>query len=70
MELLSIKDLKSLSVEELKAKILDSKKELMNVRFQKATSGFKNTSRVLLLKKYIARMLTIISLRDKETVNV
>ncbi|MEE8703773.1 MAG: 50S ribosomal protein L29 [Olsenella sp.] len=52
------KDIRELSDEELAKKLEDGRAELFNLRFQMATSQLDNTSRVKLVKRDIARVLT------------
>ncbi|MBI5026286.1 MAG: 50S ribosomal protein L29 [Nitrospirae bacterium] len=57
-------ELRALSIDELRRKEDDLKKELFNLRFQKATGEIENPMRIRQVKKDIARTLTII--REKE----
>ncbi|HCC68465.1 MAG TPA: 50S ribosomal protein L29 [Nitrospiraceae bacterium] len=57
-------ELRALSIDELRRKEDDLKKELFNLRFQKATGEIENPVRIRQVKKDIARTLTII--REKE----
>ena len=50
--------LKGKSVEELQGAVADLKKELFNLRFQKASGELTNTSRFREAKREIARILT------------
>ncbi len=50
--------LKGKSAEELQGTVADLKKELFNLRFQKASGELTNTSRFREAKKEIARVLT------------
>lgn len=50
--------LKGKSADELQGKIAELKKELFNLRFQKAAGELNNTSRFRAAKKEIARILT------------
>jgi large subunit ribosomal protein L29 len=50
--------LKGKSAEELKGQVAELKKELFNLRFQKAQGELTNTSRFRAAKKEIARILT------------
>lgn len=52
------------SVDELKVKQADLRKELFNLRFQNATGEIENPMRIQKVKKDIARILTII--KEKE----
>ena len=61
-----LKELKGQSVADLKAKLVDAKKELFNLRFQNATNQLDNTSRIKEVRKNIARIQTVIT--EKENV--
>ncbi len=56
-----IEELRSKSVEELKAELVDAKKELFNLRFQNATNQLDNTGRIREVRKNIARIQTVIT---------
>ena len=57
----SLKDMDSKKIEE---NILELKRELLNLRFQKSTSKIENPMRLHVAKKDIARMKTV--LRERE----
>lgn len=59
------KELRDLTIEELKEKHREYKKELYNLRFQHAIGQLSNTARITEVKRTIARILTI--MREKET---
>ena len=61
-----VKELKSKSVADLNAQLVDAKKELFNLRFQNATNQLDNTSRIKEVRKNIARIQTVIT--EKENV--
>ena len=50
--------LKGKSADELQGKVAELKKELFNLRFQKAQGELSNTSRFRAAKREIARILT------------
>lgn len=52
-------ELRALSIEELDQKEKDLRKELFNLRFQKATGEIQNPMRIRQVKRDIARILTI-----------
>ncbi|HMK61410.1 MAG TPA: 50S ribosomal protein L29 [Dissulfurispiraceae bacterium] len=58
-------DIKALSVDELKQKEKDFRKELFNLRFQLSKGELENNMRVKAVRKDIARILTIISEKEK-----
>lgn len=58
------KELRELTIEELREKHRQYKEELFNLRFQNAIGQLSNTSRIKEVRRTIARVLTI--LREKE----
>ena len=52
------KQIEKLSVDELKSKINSLKKDLFNFRFRKVNGQLEDTSKVSLLKKDVAKLLT------------
>ena len=61
-----VNELKSQSVADLNAALVDAKKELFNLRFQNATNQLDNTARIKEVRKNIARIQTVIT--EKENV--
>ena len=53
-------DLVGKTKDELKAKLVDLKKEQFNLRFQKATGQLENTARVRQVRRDIARIQTVL----------
>lgn len=49
---------------ELENRLRELKEELFNLRFQKTTGQLKNTARIKEVKRDIARILTIMHLRN------
>ena len=56
-----LEELKTQSVADLNAQLVDAKKELFNLRFQNATNQLDNTSRIKEVKKNIARIQTVLA---------
>lgn len=54
------KEIRVLSVGEIKAKLADAREELMKLRFQQVTGQLTDTSRLRILRRDIARMETIV----------
>ena len=52
-------DARTMTVDQLDDEVLKLKKEQFNLRFQRATGQLENTSRVRMVRRDIARMLTI-----------
>ncbi|MBE6464036.1 MAG: 50S ribosomal protein L29 [Eggerthellaceae bacterium] len=57
-------EIRSLSAEDLQAKLKEARAELFNLRFQMATSQLDNTARVKQVKKDIARIQTEMRARE------
>ena len=60
-----LESLKDKSVEELRAELTSTKKELFNLRFQNATNQLDNTARIGEVRKNIARIQTVMTQRAK-----
>lgn len=58
------RELRDLSIPELKEKLIKLREELFNLRFQKTIHRLENPIRIRQVKRDIARVLTII--REKE----
>lgn len=54
-------ELREITVNDLVQKERDLRKELFNLRFQQATGEIENPMRIRLIKKDIAKILTIIT---------
>ena len=54
------RELRDLSVDELREKEREAKQELFNLRFQKATGQLGNTAMIPKTKKDLARMKTVL----------
>ena len=65
MKAKEIKEIRSLSVEDLQNKLQGLKKDLFMLRMQHATNQLDNPMQIAAVKKDIARIKTII--REKET---
>ncbi|MDA8168609.1 MAG: 50S ribosomal protein L29 [Nitrospiraceae bacterium] len=57
-------EIRSQTVDELRLKEGDLRKELFNLRFQQATGEIENPKRIRTVRKEIARILTIIGEKD------
>lgn len=55
---MSMEELKGKTNDELNAKVAELKKELFNLRFQRATGELQSTQRFRQAKREIARILT------------
>ncbi len=57
-------EIRALSVEELKQKEMDLRKELFNLRFKLATGELPSNMRVRAVRKEIAKILTVITEKE------
>ena len=62
---MKIEELKNKTLDQLKSILIDLKKESFNLRFQKANGQLENTSRVKVVKRSVARVLTLINNKIK-----
>jgi len=53
------RQLRDLGDEELQNRLMETRQELFNLRFQSATGALENSARLRLAKREIARILTI-----------
>ena len=58
-------ELREATVDELRKKEQDLRKELFNLRFQQATGEIENPMRIRAIKKNIAKILTVITEKNK-----
>jgi len=61
-----VSDLKVMTEDQLKDEVLKLKKEQFNLRFQRATGQLENTSRVRVVRRDVARALTIAAQKRAE----
>ena len=52
-------DIRAMSIDQMKDELVARKKELLNLRFQKANGQLENTARVRKVRRDIARIRTI-----------
>ena len=65
---MKIDELKNKTLDQLKSILMDLKKESFNLRFQKANGQLENTSRVKVVNRSVARVLTLINNVSKKKV--
>jgi large subunit ribosomal protein L29 len=51
-------EVRALSIDEVKAKLADAREELMKLRFQQVTGQLTDTSRLRIMRRDIARLMT------------
>ncbi len=61
-----LSDLKTMSEDQLDQEVLTLKKEQFNLRFQRAGGQLQNTNRIREVRRDIARIKTVMSLRQAE----
>ncbi len=64
---MKLQEMREKTIDELKSFIVDSKKQLFDLRLQKATHKLENTALIQNTKKLIAQAKTVI--REKEVTN-
>ena len=62
---MKVKEIRELSTEEINKKLVETKEELFNLRFQQATGTIEKPSRIRDLRHTVARMKTV--LKERET---
>lgn len=60
-----IKDIRESSIDELSARLRDLKQEALNLRLQQATGQLENSARIKIVRRDIARTLTILGDRQR-----
>ncbi len=63
---MKIYEIKEMSTEEIKKRILEDQKNLVDLRFQKELKNLTNTAKLRLVKKDIAMMKTILKEREMQ----
>ena len=58
-------EVRDMTEDQLKSKLLDLKKEQFNLRFQKASGQLEKTSRISEVRKDIARIKTVLTEKKK-----
>ena len=58
------KEIKNLSIDELKNKANLLKKDLFNFRFRKVNGQLENTAKVAQIKKDVAKILTVLNKKN------
>ena len=61
------KDLRTMTIDELEAKLVQNKKEQFNLRVQQSTGQLSNTSQFKKVRKEIAQINTLIAERKKNS---
>ena len=56
---LRARELRNMSAEDLALRLVETRKELFNIRFQSATGALEDTTRLRQTRREIARILTV-----------
>jgi large subunit ribosomal protein L29 len=57
---------RELDVEELERRVVETRRELFNLRFQHATGQLENTGQLKEVRRNIARLLTVLNQKQRE----
>ena len=60
------RDLRDLTDDQLDQRLVETRQELFNLRFQSVTGAVENHARLRLAKREIARILTVVNEREAE----
>jgi large subunit ribosomal protein L29 len=63
---MKVSEIRVLSTDEIRTRLMDSRNEMMNLRFQVVTGQLTDTSRLRITRKLIARLETILTERLNE----
>jgi large subunit ribosomal protein L29 len=61
---MKVKEIRELSTEEIQKKLVETKEELFNLRFQQATGTLEKPSRIRDLRHTVARLKTVLKERE------
>ena len=61
---MKVNEIRELSTEEINKKLVETKEELLNLRFQKANGTLEKPSRIRDLRHTVARMKTVLKERE------
>ena len=63
---MNVAEVRELDVEELQQRVVQTRRELFNLRFQHATGQLENTGQLTQVRKNIARILTVLNQKKQE----
>ena len=66
MPLTKITEIRELSTEELQGRLRDLKQEGLNLRLQQATGQLENSARLRLVRRDVARVMTVLNERKRQ----
>ena len=61
-------EVRELDVEELEQRLVATRRELFNLRFQHATGQLENTGQLKEVRRNIARLMTVLNQKTQENV--
>ena len=67
---MKVKEIRELTTEEFNKKLVETKEELFNLRFQQATGNLEKPSRLRELRHTVARMKTVLKERENQNESV
>ena len=67
---MKVKEIRELTTEEIQKKLVETKEELFNLRFQQATGNLEKPSRLRELRHTVARMKTVLKERENQNESV
>lgn len=59
-------EVRELDVQELERRVVETRRELFNLRFQHATGQLENTGQLKEVRRNIARLLTVLNQKKQE----
>lgn len=65
---MKVKEIREMATEDIKKRIVDTKQELFNLRFQQATGNLEKPSRIRELRHDVARCKTVLKERENAEV--
>jgi large subunit ribosomal protein L29 len=60
-------EVREMDVQELERRVVETRRELFNLRFQHATGQLENTGQLKEVRKNIARLLTVLNQKRQES---
>ena len=63
---MKVAEVRELGVDELERRVVETRRELFNLRFQHATGQLENTGQLKEVRKNIARLLTVLTQKRQE----
>ena len=61
------KDLRAMTIDELETKLMENKKEQINLRIQQSTGQLQHTSNIKKVRREVAKINTLIAERKKNS---